>query len=219
MVEQAVSGMQAIVGALSLEQLNTLKAQSAGNISLVTLIDGVLEARKAEQANIKLEEIFKAKLVKLASLPQPPSTIHNVYLAWAQVEEPTGEPDVMVDVVKTPAVYKANDKGEQVLVTASVMAKEARTPKHLIWKWIVETNKGFMPSKTDKSSNQASVTTKRAITVKRVTGTTVEIIGNFSSGSKACEHLKINPNKGSANLALRNSGYIVESYEGTDLIS
>lgn len=178
------------VSALSTADLEKLKVQYKDNESIVKMVTDELMAR-AEAIKAKAEaEAFTNKLMKLAKLPAPPETIHNVYLAWALVE--------------TPKEIPAGASEAQIA--------ELKANPDKAYQWVVETNKGFKVTKADGST----ATSKRAITVKKITGDKVTTIGNFQSASKAADFLKIEVGDDSATRVLAREGYILSPYDGTD---
>jgi len=99
------------------DELEALKAKYPDNASITSLIDGILEARGKEEEATKIRDTFSKKVAKLASLPDPPEGVYNVYLRWAEVEDDSVEPvEVKLPDEKT----------------------EMRLPK--VWKWVVEIN-------------------------------------------------------------------------------
>jgi hypothetical protein len=192
---------------MSTKDLEALKLQYKDNESIVKMVTDELTAR-AEAIKVKAEaEAFTKSLMEMAKLPAPPETIHNVYMAWAEVEiDDTTKPEVV-------EVPKVNDKGEPVLVKGKqVMVKETRFPKTKEYQWVVETNKGFKVTKADGTAS----TSKRAITVKKIVGDKVSTIGNFASASKCAEYLKIDVGDDSATRVLAREGYILSPYTGTE---
>jgi hypothetical protein len=167
------------------------KAKYSTNPILVKLVDDTLAERKLALETKRVEEKFTSKLLTLAKLPAPPESIHNVYLAWKQVEVPQEIPD-----------------GASEAKIAELKATPIKT-----WQWVTEVNKGFTSGKSTDGSKQVS---KRAITVNKRDGQTLKFVGNFQSGSKACEHLKLSTNGDSAMRVLSREGYIVDAYNGTD---
>lgn len=214
---QTANPMDSLIQAMTDDKLKELKQDYAGNQSIQTLIDGILAQRKADAVKAKAEAVGDSKVAKLAKeLGTPPDTTHNYLLSWRQVEQPTGEPAVSVTIIDTPAVTDSDGK----IVTPAISHVEAREPKELVWLWAVTKNHACQTSKVTTSTGTTQTATgKRAITVRQVIGDTVKTIGNFSAGTKACEHLKLNAGVGSANLCLTRNGYLVSPYAGTDLIS
>ena len=179
-----------LVGLMSTADLEKLKLQYKDNESIVKMVTDELTAR-AEAIKVKAEaEAFATKLMKLAKLPAPPETIHNVYLAWALVETP-----------------KAIPEG-----ASEAQIKELQANPDKAYQWVVETNKGFKVTKADGTVS----TSKRAITVKKIVGDKVSTIGNFASASKCAEYLKIEVGDDSATRVLAREGYILSPYTGTE---
>ncbi len=178
-----------LVNAMSDKQLEAFKKQYAGNEKVTVYIEAILAGRTKEAEEAKVKDAFEAKVLELVNLPKPPETIHNIYMAWRETDDTT--------------------KPEEVEVAG---VKSIRYPK--IWKWVTEVNHA-----TDKvSKGEGSATTsagKRAITVYKRNGTSLMAIGNFHTGSSACDHLKLDYAGTSAVRVLRDGGYIVETYTGT----
>ena len=184
------------------EYLNKFK----DNESVITLLNGILATRKAEAEAKKAEEEFTAKLLKLAKLPAPPANIHNVGLFWREVEVPQGEPEE-VEVIK-----QIDGKDTKV--------KETRQPTTKVWQWVTETNvSNTKLGKSNTGTDTTTKTSKRAITLNKRNGNVLNFVGNFKSGSAACEHLKLNTGGDSANRVLQREGYIIDPYNGTDFTS
>jgi len=192
-----------LLQAMSDKDINEYLAKFKDNESVTTLLNGILATRKAEAEAKQAEEAFTKKLVTLAKLPAPPENIHNVYLRWAEVEVPDGDPEE-VEVIK-----QVDGKDTKV--------KETRQPTTKVWQWVTEVNKGFPP---DKSTNTNSTSpSKRAITLNKRNCNVLNFVGNFKSGSAACEHLKLITGGDSANRVLQREGYIIDPYDGTDFTS
>jgi len=184
--------MEELINAMSDEDLVALKAKYASNESITKLIDGILQTRQVETAKAKVKSDFEAKVLKLAKLPTPPEGVHNLYLRWAEVDEPTGEPEeVEVDGVKV-----------------------MRQPTTKVWKWVVEVNKGFQVTRTSTTAKVA----KRSISVSKREGNNLVPVGNFTNATKACEHLKLIVGGDSAIRVLQRDGYIIDQYAGDDTI-
>lgn len=193
--------MDELINAMSNEDLIALKAKYPDNQSVTTLIDGILATRKVEAEAKAIEEAFRGKVAKLAKLPAPPTNIHNVYMAWKEVETPEGEP-VEVDIPEANGV---------------AAHKETRQPTTKAYQWVVEVNKGFQVGKTTTTTSDGKATTsKRAITVNKRNGQTLQFVGNFPSASKACDFLKLQTGGDSATRVLTREGYILDAYTGTD---
>ena len=189
---------------LSDEQIEAGLTEYKNVTSIITLLEGIKQVRKANrqqamEAMIALAETekvkveFASKVAKLAKLPAPPEGIVNVYLAWADIPDTTKPEEV--EVVK--------DDGSKVM--------ETRYPTIKGWK--VETNRGFQVS---KSGQGKGITTKRAIVVSKRVGNTLELVGNFKSASQACEYLKLPIGADSASRVLQREGYFSEPYTGLD---
>ena len=189
-----------------MEQNDFIKAMSEADIreqlekykdnpSVVTLLEGVLEARVREVAEAKAKVDFEKGITKLfARLPHP-EDVHNVYVRWGEVEVPTGEPD------------------EEVVIDGET---QMRTPTRKEYQWIPQVNKSVTVS---RGGGEVSKVSKRAIIVMKRNGLALQPVGNFPSASKACEYLKIPLGGDSGNRVLAREGYITEAYEGTEYTS
>lgn len=204
-----MEGME-LINAMSKEDLEGVKEKHADNESIVKLIDGIMEARVREEAEVRAKLDFEKGITRMfAKLPHPEG-VHNIYTRWGEVEIPNGEPEE-VETVLTPAI---TDK-EGNTTTPAVMTKETRTPTRKEFQWIVQVNHSVRVT----SGNGTPTTSKRAITVMRRNGLNLEPIGNFPSASKACEHLRIPLGGDSGNRVLARENYITEPYEGTDFLN
>lgn len=216
--------MEELIKAMSNEELEAIKASHKDNASILTLIDGILEARQREIEQARIAKEFEAKVAKLAKLPAPPANVYNLYLSWQQRDFPVGEPEVIHVNEKgepdgKPITSKVLEEyvaleGDKATEYAAKHGLAMRQGMEKRWTWIVETNKGFTTSKS-----QASTTTtasKRAISVYKFNGSTNDFKGNFPSASKACEHLSIPIGGDSAMRVLAREGYITQPYTGTD---
>ena len=187
--------VEELIKAMSNEDLQALKAKYADNESIAKLIDGILGARQVEAAKVKAEADFQAKVLKLAKLPAPPENVHNLYLRWAEVDEPTGEPEVEVMIDGKPVM---------------------RQPTAKVWKWVLEVNKAFQVGRTGTTTTKI---VKRSISVAKRVGNTLEPVGNFTNATKACGYLKLIIGGDSASRVLQRNGYIVDQYQGDDTIA
>lgn len=197
-----------LLNGLSDADLEAYVTKHKGNASVEMLVKGELEARsKAREeaksrlaefeAQVVIEERFQSDLGKvIAKLPHPDS-IHNVYLAWREVEEEIG-------------------KAEPVEITQADGSKavEMRKAKVKSTKWVVELNKGFaVKGSTD-------TVRKNAVSIwKSNGGQAPAFVGNFRSCQKACEHLGIVVGKQNARIPLQAAGYMTQPYDGTDYLA
>ena len=188
--------MDELIKAMSNEDLQALKAKYADNESIAKLIDGILEARRKEEAQVKARATHNKRVNDFyAKLGEPPEGTHNHYARWAQVDELTGEPEVEVMIDGKPVM---------------------RQPTAKVWKWVLEVNKAFQVGRAGTTTTKIA---KRSISVAKRVGNTLEPVGNFTSGHAACEYLKLNEGVGSAPKYLRDEGYIVDPYQGDDTIA
>lgn len=173
------------------EQLEKYK----DNPSVVTLLEGVLEARVREVAEAKAKAKFEKGIANLFKNLPHPEDVHNVYVRWGEVDVPTGEPDEEVEVV--------NDDGTKT--------KEMRTPSTKQHQWIVQVNHIVTVSRGSDGKDKVS---KRAITIYKREGLALENKGNYASASKACEALGLTIGGDSATRVLAREAYIVEPFTG-----
>lgn len=193
--------MDELIQAMSIAELETFKTQYHDNESITKIIDGYIEVKVRQVAQEKAKADFAKAIGKLADKLPHPDDIHNVYMAWREVDEPVpgSEPEeVEIDI---------GDGSKSI---------ETRQPMQKVAKWVVELNKGFQVGRTTSGTPTAS---KRAITLHKRNGTQLELIGNFPSASKACEYLKITIAGDSATRVLAREGYILDAYTGTDFQS
>ena len=115
--------MDAIIKAMSDAQLEALKEEHSKNQTIVTLVEGILEARVKEAEQSKLKAQFEASVTKLFSKLAHPEAILNIYARWSEVEEE--------DTTKEPEEV-------EVIDTEGNKVKEMRLPKVKTFKWIVE---------------------------------------------------------------------------------
>ena len=201
--------MEELIKAMSNEDLATLGAKYKDNPSVTSLIDGILVARKREEAEAKAKARFTLDISKLfAKLPHP-EDVHNVYAAWREVEMPIegSKPERLAD---------------EVCIANKLELGTMRQPTTKQMCWVVETNKGFQAGKASGSTTQGKVTNTLAILVsKRSVGDSSQLVlaGKFPNASRACEYLKLPIGGDSANRVLARAGFFVEAYNGTDYTS
>jgi len=158
------------------------------------------EARKATIAKIakSLEKVWTDDLTNvLVTREEVEDKEHGEEVEVPQINPDTGKP-------------VAGENGKAVIV------KETRYPK--VKALVVRTNI-YWSEKRDISpgkSGKATTTTKRAITVRKVEGDKVTVVGNFRSGEEASRFLELIPDKGSGNLRLIRNGYMYSPYDGKD---
>lgn len=204
--------MDELINAMSNQDLMELEAKYPDNTSVVTLIEGILATREAEAVQAKAMEKFTKGIAKtFASLPHPDG-IYNVYARWAEVDIPSGEPEV-VEVIDTPAEV---DKDGNI-ITPAIIVQDMRQPTVKGMAWVVEVNYAIKSS--GSASDGTPKTSKRAITVYKREGLTLVNKGNYASASKACEAMSLPIGGDSANRVLARDGYITEAYDGTDFAS
>ncbi len=224
--------MDELIQAMSIPELQTFKETYKDNQSITTIIDGYIEVKTRQEAQDKAKEDFGKAIEDLATykvetitnkkghtkqvargLPPPPDGVHNVYLAWREVDvEDTSQEPEMVDVVVTQAIMD----GDGNITTPAVVEPQPRYPTVKSPQWVVELNKGFTIGKAASGGNGIPSTNKRGVTVHKRNGTSLELVGNFPSGQVAANYLKVPVGVSSAPKVLRDEGYIVDPYTGTD---
>jgi len=214
-----------VLNSLSDEQIEANLVKYAKMPSVVKLLEGIREARKVEQAQAQIEleteiaqEEIKARFASgisktFAKLPRPDG-VYNVYARWAEVDVPdTTQEAEEVEIVVVQAVI---DKDGNI-VTPPEIETEKRYPTKKEYAWVVEVNHAV---KASSGSGTATPTaSKRAKTVYKRNGTSLEPKGNFTNATKACEHLGLVIGGDSATRVLARDGYIVEDYYGTDFVA
>lgn len=186
----------AFIEAMDEEAIKGQLEKYKDNPSVVTLLNGVLEARIREEAERKAEVDFERAIGKIVAKLPHPEKVHNIYIRWGEVEVPTGEPD------------------EEVVIDGE---PEMRTPTRKEYQWVVQVNKAVSIGRG--ASGNGSKVSKRAIMVMKRNGLALQPVGNFPSASKACEYLKIPLGGDSGNRVLAREGYITEAYEGNEYTS
>lgn len=191
-----------LIDAMSNEKLLALKEEHSNNESIAKMVDGILETRVKEQAQVKAKDDFGKGIEKLiAKLPVPPDGVYNVYARYAEVEE-----------------QDTTQEGE--LVEIEGQEPEVRYPMVKGRKWIVEVNKALQVGRTSTTIDGVKVaSSKRGITVERRNDNQIELVGNFPTATKACEHLDLHQGADSATRFLQREGYLVSAYTGTEYTS
>ena len=200
--------------AQTIPDLKKLKVQYKDNASVITLIDGVLAIKAKELQQAELIAKFTSEVDKLAETLPHPESVHNVYLAWREVEEDdTSQTQIEVEVVLTPSVV--DDTGK--ITAKAVTGKELRYPKTKLFKWTTKVN---ATTQTAASGGARQSQNKRAITVLKRNGMILEKIGSYSSGKAACNALGIPCVGDSAIRVLTNkqNAYQVDDHDGIDAI-
>ena len=191
--------MENLLFAMSTDDILAIKTKYSGNAEIVKTIDEFLAKRKATEDIAKVEAERLAKLNKLGKTLDATwtSDLHNILFVREDVQDLTKPEKVMVNGVEETRYPTSN------MVVAKV---------NIFW----STNQTV--SKV-KANTDTTTTKKRAITVESRQGNAIVAIGNFTTGKAACVHLKVDSGVGSANLALRNAGYIVSAYDGNTFLS
>lgn len=190
--------MEELINVMSDEELVALKDKFANNLSIATLIEGILATRAKDTEQAKAKTDFGRGITKLfAKLPHP-DDIHNVYARWGEVEVVDSEPE------------EIEVNGEMVM----------RSPSHKEFQWIVSVNHATQVRQGATSTNEVKAN-KRAVTVFRHNPDGADQnVGNFSSCQKAVDYLGIpNTGKDDARRILDRDGYYTKPYDGTDYTS
>lgn len=207
----------AFIGAMSESDIREQLEKYKDNPSVVTLLEGVLEARVREEAERKAEADFEKAIGRIVSKLPHPEKVHNIYIRWGEVDIPEGEPEEMA--LKNGGAYKLLrdlTPEDHELVDKGEITIETRTPTRKEYQWISQVNKSVTVT---RGGNGTPTVSKRAIMVMKRNGLALQPIGNFPSASKACEYLKIPLGGDSGNRVLAREGYITEAYEGTEYTS
>lgn len=190
-----------LIEAMSDDELLVILEKNKGKESVEKLVNGILEARETTRKEQAELETFMQALEAL-ELPIPPISVHNIYNPYRK------------------ATRKLNKKEREELkqtqpdITEEQLdSKQVETDKFVWGGWQV--NKAMNVT----SSNQPKATTtstKRAITVKKIDGDSLVLVGHFRNGNEACQYLKLQTGGDSAIRVLGRFGYVNEAYTGTD---
>lgn len=179
------------------------KAETRGNTGLVQVLDNLLNQREAKDKAEAVKAKFESGLPKFVDkLPEPPPEVHNIFLAFREVEtEDTSQPQVEVELVNPETHEKYT---------------EMRYPKVKTQKWIAEVNKATTIQSGSGKGKSETKTAKRGITVYKREGMNLQTIGNFKNGETALRFVNLQSGGDSANRVLQRNGYLIEPYEGID---
>ena len=195
-MEHIISATEAVLlDLLSDKQLEAMK----GNEDIAKL----LEARDKAKAEALVLDEFKG-LLGLVELPNPPEGIYNLYITFKAESRHLGSGE-REEYIKT----------HPMATTQDLDAKLIETGVKAWGDWII--NKPTTVTSAT-SSNQATNTRKLAVIVKKIAGDNLELVGNFRTSKEACDYLSIDPQKGSARLALTSRSYVVVDYDGADFL-
>uniref|UniRef100_A0A6M3KKN8 Uncharacterized protein n=1 Tax=viral metagenome TaxID=1070528 RepID=A0A6M3KKN8_9ZZZZ len=202
---------QAVFSNMSIEELTAFKEMYKTNEAIVKIMEGYIEGKRREEAQAKAKADFTQSIADMVSTLVHPDGIHNVYLAWREVEiQDTDSPEevevIKVDEAGNPVL---SEKGKPVKV------KETRYPMTKVWKWIPELNKGFQAGKAG-TTTVTKTTNKRAVTLSKREGDRLVLVGHFPTASRAVEYLKLPLGGDSATRVLQREGMFIEPYGGTD---
>ena len=192
-----------LIEAMSNDELGKYKELYPDNESLVKLIDGILEARESQAKQAELQATFMSTLAEL-NLPEPPQGVYNVYRAFGKVSRPLNKEERKAYLTNHPEASKEE-----------LDTKRIETDQWAWGDWVI--NKAFAPQGKAQTTNKPA-TTKRAIVVKKVEGDSLVLVGNFRSGSEACQNLKLDTGGDSAMRVLQRFGYHVQAYDGQDFL-
>ena len=191
--------MDELIQAMSIPELENFKVQYKDNDSVTKIVDGYIAIKESEVLKQTAMLDFTKTLDKTMGKLVHPEGIHNIYIAWREVE--------VDDTSQEPEIVETTNPDTLEIVS------ESRYPKVMISKWVSELNKGFQVSKTGKA---IATTNKRAITIKKINpDDTLSIVGNFRSASDGCKHLKVLTGGDSAIRVLQREGYLTQAYDGT----
>jgi len=217
---------QAVFANMSIEELQAFKEMYKSNEAIVRIMDGYIEGKVKEEAQAKVKVDFTITIADMISTLVHPDGIHNVYLAWREVEEAQGEPEIIgVNEAGAPngqAVSKANKEAILALkleANTTILFNEkhyqVKQAYAKVWKWIPELNKGFQVGK-ETTTTTTRTTNKRAITVSKREGSQLVLVGHFPTASKAVEYLHLPLGGDSATRVIQREGMFIEPYTGID---
>jgi len=199
---------------MTIEELNAFKEMYKSNEAIVKIMDGYIEGKLRDEAQAKAKADFTQAIAEMIGTLPHPEGIHNVYLAWREVEVQDTDSPQEVDIPKI------DEAGQPVLTQKGkpVMVKETRYPTTKAWKWIPELNKGFQAGKST-TTTATKTANKRAVTISKREGegsSQLVLVGHFPTASKAVEYLKLPLGGDSATRVLQREGMFIEPYTGTD---
>ena len=180
--------MDALTKSLPLEEIKAMLEKYEDNPDLKAYLEEVLKDREAQAESEQAKAKFEAKIANLTKLPAPPEGVNNVYMAYRDVEVPTGPAEEIDD---------PNNPGQKV----------TRTPVEKVKQWVVEINKAM---KITGGSSKASSKGTRTIKVYKRDGLNLVDKGEFANAQEACNALNIPVAGDSARRVLTKEGYIVE---------
>ncbi len=207
--------------AVSQSASDELRKRYAKHPSIITSLDEADKQAKSMgdamqarlDANLKVEEEKSKRseaLTKMASKIPAPKEGEATWLHFKFDDmDDTSKPQTEVTTVVTPSVTDKDGK----VTTPAVTKTEMRYP--IIKGWH---EAPFITTTNTTKAKGADGSRKLAITVRKVEGDAVKVVGNFRTGVEVCKHLGIDPAAGSANLALTKNGYVTTPYEGTDFL-
>lgn len=194
-----------LLNGLSMDQLNEVKVKYPFYASMVEAEIAkrnessklAMQALEVEAKNQELIQAQNAKILKIFAkeFPTKPENLTNILMVWNEVDVLDGEPI-------------------EVTVNGKVESRQASHKElHL------EVKRNVFWSNTQAESRTTTKTeTKRKLaeSVFKRNGDRIELVGNFRNGHEACVYLKLDDDGNSANRVLRDSGYIIEPYDGID---
>ena len=192
-----------LINAMTNEDLQAMKEKNGGNVSVATLIDGILEARGKAEVETKAKLEFEKGITKVfAKLPHP-EDVHNVYVRWGEVDVEDGEPVSMA--FKDGIVFKpASELTEEEL--SLELTYEERTPSHKEYQWVVQVNKSVNIGSS--ASGKASTANKREVVIyKHNAGGADEEMGTFKDYTEFIKSMGFPKGGDSANRVAERNGY------------
>ncbi len=178
--------MEALIQAMSGEELEALRNKHIENESVVTLINGILEARALKQLQEEASLKFQAGIAKtFEKLSAPPQGILNVYARWETV-------DMAV-------------KGADGVMVSKKLSR-----------WSVELNKTTQIGKASPTTSTGGPKARAITVYKPNREDADILIGTFQSAAEACRHLGLQWGGDSPVRHLKAEGYACDVYDGTD---
>lgn len=185
-----------LIGAMSNEDIAELKTKHANEPSVITLLDGILETREKEAVQVKAKIDFEKGITKLLDKLPHPDGVHNIYVLWAEVDIPDGEPEVLA---------------EDVCLTNGLELGTTRQASHKEYQWVAKVNyavKATSGNGGGKGSNEGARTT----IIKEEVNDRLVVVGEYASSRTACDALKLGkPNwvtDDSGTRELKKNGYL-----------
>jgi len=158
-------------------------------------MEAIEEQARRDEANNKVNELISDTIAEIFPIVdnQRPEGFTNLLITVESVE--------YGDVIEVEVGGKTESRRPSKL--AYVVYRDVQWQK-------------FGSNKTKPGTSGKGETSKRAQSIYKFNGDKNEFIGNFRSGSEGCDYLKLEHAGNSANRVLRDNGYILQPYEGSE---